>query len=121
MRTADTKSHHYVDNKALTEALTLWSKAAKQAARRKEPQPPIPDFVAECMLKIATRLSLKPGFFGYTYREDMVGDALEACLRYVHNFNPAKSSNAFAYITQIVHNAFIRRIQKKQKQTYVKM
>ena len=56
-----------------------------------------------------------------TYREDMVGDALESCLRYIHNFNPAKSTNAFAYITQIIHNAFIRRIQKEQKQLYVKM
>lgn len=56
-----------------------------------------------------------------TYRDDMVGDALESCLRYIHNFNPSKSTNAFAYITQIIHNAFIRRIQKEQKQLYVKM
>jgi DNA-directed RNA polymerase specialized sigma24 family protein len=51
----------------------------------------------------------------------MVGDALESCLRYIHNFDPTKSTNAFAYITQIIHNAFIRRIQKEQKQLYVKM
>ena len=56
-----------------------------------------------------------------TFREDMVGDALESCLRYIHNFDPSKSKNAFAYITQIIHNAFIRRIQKEQKQLYVKM
>ena len=114
-------SNHYVDNKVLTEVLTTWSKAAKAAARKKLPQPRIPEYVAECMLKIANRLSAKPGFTNYTYKEDMVGDALESCLRYIHNFNPAKSKNAFAYITQIVHNAFIRRIQKEQKQTYVRM
>ena len=105
---------HYVDNKALFEALVVWH-------RKKQPKPPLPDFVAECMMKMANRLSQKAGFVNYTYREDMVGDALESCLRYIHNFNPAKSTNAFAYITQIMHNAFIRRIQKEQKQLYVKM
>jgi hypothetical protein len=59
--------------------------------------------------------------FSNTYREDMVGDAIESCLRYIHNFDPTKSKNPFAYITQIIHNAFIRRIQKEQKQLYVKM
>ena len=117
----ETNKNHYVDNKVLTEVLTTWSKEAKAAARKKLPQPRKPDYVAECMMKIANRLSSKPGFMNYTYKEDMVGDALESCLRYIHNFNPAKSNNAFAYITQIVHNAFIRRIQKEQKQTYVKM
>ena len=112
---------HYVDNKALFEALVVWQKDTRRAHRKKQPKPPLPDFVAECMMKMANRLSQKAGFVNYTYREDMVGDALESCLRYIHNFNPTKSTNAFAYITQIIHNAFIRRIQKEQKQLYVKM
>ena len=113
--------NHYVDNRQLYEALVTWQKETRKALRKKLPKPPLPDFVAECMMKMANRLSQKAGFVNYTYREDMVGDALESCLRYIHNFNPAKSTNAFAYITQIIHNAFIRRIQKEQKQLYVKM
>jgi DNA-directed RNA polymerase specialized sigma24 family protein len=111
----------YVDNRSLYEALVEWQKQIRSNNRKKLPKPPLPDFVAECMVKMANRLSQKAGFVNYTYREDMVGDALESCLRYIHNFDPAKSTNAFAYITQIIHNAFIRRIQKEQKQLYVKM
>jgi len=126
---------HYVDNKSLYESLVVWQKELKTWAKQlKELQklnkdasdkdlrrPMLPDYVAECMVKMANRLSQKAGFVNYTYREDMVGDALESCLRYIHNFDPDKSKNAFAYITQIIHNAFIRRIQKEQKQLYVKM
>lgn len=114
-------STHYVDNKLLFAALVEWQKDLKRAHRKKLPKPQLPEYVAECMMKMANRLSQKAGFVNYTYREDMVGDALESCLRYIHNFNPTKSTNAFAYITQIIHNAFIRRIQKEQKQLYVKM
>lgn len=112
---------NYVDNKQLYQALVQWQKELKAAHKKKLPKPQLPEYVAECMIKMANRLSQKAGFVNYTYREDMVGDALESCLRYIHNFNPAKSTNAFAYITQIIHNAFIRRIQKEQKQLYVKM
>jgi DNA-directed RNA polymerase specialized sigma24 family protein len=112
---------NYVDNKLLYQALVTWQKDTRRAVRKKEPKPPLPDFVAECIMKMANRLSQKVGFVGYSFRDDMVGDSLESCLRYIHNFNPAKSTNAFAYITQIIHNAFIRRIQKEQKQLYVKM
>ena len=114
-------SIHYVDNKVLFAALVEWQKDLKRAHRKKLPKPQLPEYVAECMMKMANRLSQKAGFVNYTYREDMVGDALESCLRYIHNFNPSKSTNAFAYITQIIHNAFIRRIQKEQKQLYIKM
>lgn len=113
--------NHYVDNKQLYESLVKWKKATRRAKRLKEEDPQLPDYVAESMLKMATRLSQKAGFVNYTFREDMIGDALESCLRYIHNFNPERSKNAFAYITQIIHNAFIRRIQKEQKQLYVKM
>jgi DNA-directed RNA polymerase specialized sigma24 family protein len=114
-------SNYYVDNASLLKALVAWQAQIKENEKLKLPRPQLPDYVAECMVKMATRLSQKAGFVNYTYREDMCGDALESCLRYVHNFNAEKSSNAFAYITQIIHNAFIRRIQKEQKQLYVKM
>jgi DNA-directed RNA polymerase specialized sigma24 family protein len=112
---------NYVDNSRLFEALVTWQKDCRRAKRKKFPKPQLPEFVAVCMMKMATRLSQKAGFVNYTFVSDMIGDALESCLRYIHNFNPKKSTNAFAYITQIIHNAFIRRIQKEQKQLYVKM
>jgi DNA-directed RNA polymerase specialized sigma24 family protein len=115
------KTTHYVDNRLLLASLIEWQKQLKIADKKKVDRPPVPDYVAECMLKMSTRLSQKSGFINYSYREDMIGDSLESCLRYIHNFNPALSTNPFAYITQIVHNAFIRRIQKEQKQLYVKM
>jgi DNA-directed RNA polymerase specialized sigma24 family protein len=118
---ANSTKTHYVDNRKLYEALVEWQKLLRDAEKKKLPKAQLPDYVAECMVKMANRLSQKAGFVNYTYKEDMVGDALESCLRYIHNFDPERSTNAFAYITQIIHNAFIRRIQKEQKQLYVKM
>jgi len=125
------KTVQYVDNKALYASLVAWqaqldtwATEVRNAEKKKLPapqRPPVPDFVAECMVKMSKRLSQKAGFVNYSFREDMEGDALESCLRYIHNFDPSKSTNAFAYITQIIHNAFIRRIQKEQKQLYIKM
>lgn len=112
---------HYVVNKDLYEAILTWKKDTRRAHRNKLPKPPLPEFIGECMVKMANRLSQKAGFVNYTFRDEMVADSLESCVRYIHNFDPAKSTNAFAYITQIIHNAFIRRIQKEQKQLYVKM
>jgi len=123
LSTKPPKSNYYVDNRLLYTHLCAWLKDLKKANKKKGPviKPPIPEYVAESMVKMANHFSQKAGFVNYTYREDMVGDALESCIRYIHNFDPTKSNNAFAYITQIIHNAFIRRIQKEQKQLYVKM
>ena len=121
MQAIERKAVHYVDNKKLLESLIDWRKQIKEATSKKLPRPMLPDFVAECMVKMANRLSQKAGFVNYSYREDMCGDELESCLRYIHNFDPERSTNPFSYITQIIHNAFIRRIQKEQKQLYVKM
>lgn len=71
-------------------------------------------------MKIAQHLSYKPNFINYTYKDEMISDGIENCLLYIDNFNPEKSSNPFAYFTQIIYYAFIRRIQKEKKQTYVK-
>ena len=71
-------------------------------------------------MKIANRLSYRPNFINYTYREEMICDGIENCLQYVHNFNPEKSDNPFAYFTQIIYYAFLRRIQKEKKQAHVK-
>ena len=77
--------------------------------------PPITNYIGECFLKIATHLSYRPNFINYTYREEMISDGIENCLQYVHNFNPEKSDNPFAYFTQIIYYAFLRRIQKREE------
>jgi hypothetical protein len=71
-------------------------------------------------MKIAEGLSHKPNFINYTYRDEMICDGIENCLMYFNNFNPEKSKNPFAYFTQIIYYAFLRRIQKEKKQTYIK-
>jgi len=76
----------------------------------------IPRYIGECFLKIANHLSYKPNFVNYMFREDMISDGIENCVQYIKNFNPEKSSNPFAYFTQIIHYAFLRRIQKEKRQ-----
>ena len=83
-------------------------------------KPPITNYLGECFLKIATHLSYKPNFVNYMFREDMISDGIENCVQYIHNFNPEKSKNPFAYFTQIIHYAFLRRIQKEKKQLEIK-
>ena len=82
--------------------------------------PPIPNYIGECFFKIADHLSRKPNFISYSFRDEMIGDGIENCLQYFRNFNPDKSNNPFAYFTQIIYYAFLRRIQKEKKQLYVK-
>ena len=84
------------------------------------PKPRITNYLGECFLKIATHLSYKPNFVNYMFREDMISDGIENCVQYIHNFDPEKSRNPFAYFTQIIHYAFLRRIQKEKKQLEIK-
>ena len=84
------------------------------------PKPPIPRYIGECFLKIANHLSFKPNFVNYMFKEDMISDGIENCVQYIHNFNPEKSKNPFAYFTQVIHYAFLRRIQKEKKQLDIK-
>lgn len=91
-----------------------------RANRDKKELPQIPEYIGECFLKIATHLSFKPNFVNYTYRDDMISDGVENCLVYILNFDPAKSSNPFGYFTQIIYFAFLRRIQRERKHTYIK-
>ena len=83
-------------------------------------KPMIPDYAGECFLKIAERQSHRPNFINYAFREEMVSDGIENCVMYASNFNPEKSSNPFAYFTQITYYAFLRRIEKEKKQLYIK-
>ena len=90
-------------------------------AKDNDIEPPvIPDYAGECFLKIAEKLSHRPNFINYAFREEMVSDGIENCVMYANNFNPEKSQNPFAYFTQIIYYAFLRRIEKEKKQLYIK-
>ena len=97
-----------------------WNNRCKEAKKNGKPTPQVTNYIGECFLKIANHLSYRPNFINYTYREEMISDGIENCLQYVHNFNPEKSDNPFAYFTQIIYYAFLRRIQKEKKQAHVK-
>ena len=128
------KSEHYVNNKELLEALIVYRakvEASFMEINGREPtkadrsqhwpgKPQITNYLGECFLKIATHLSYKPNFVNYMFRDDMISDGIENCVQYIHNFDPEKSKNPFAYFTQIIHYAFLRRIQKEKKQLEIK-
>jgi hypothetical protein len=115
-----TKQKHYINNPDFLQALIDYKAAQKDCKEKNLPPPPIPNYIGECFMKIAEGLSHKPNFINYTYRDEMMSDGIENCLMYFDNFNPDKSKNPFAYFTQIIYYAFLRRIQKEKKQTYVK-
>ena len=111
---------HYVDNKKFFTEIIHYKNKCVEAAKNGEEKPRIPPYIGEVLYKIAYRLSLKPNFVNYTFREDMVADGLEKCVAYFDNFNPEKSSNPFAYFTQIIYYAFLARINGEKKHLYIK-
>ena len=113
-------TQHYVDNKKFLEAMVAYKDKVNSAKENNRKKPDVTNYIGECFLKIANHLSYRPNFINYTYRDDMISDGIENCLQYMNNFDPAKSTNPFAYFTQIIYYAFIRRIQKEKKQTLVK-
>jgi len=114
------RSEHYVNNKEFLAALIRYREDVEIAEIQKKEKPRIPRYIGECFLKIATHLSFKPNFVNYMFKEDMISDGIENCVQYIHNFDPEKSKNPFAYFTQIIHYAFLRRIQKEKKQLEIK-
>ena len=119
---AKKKSIHYVDNKKFHEEMVLYKNHCADV-KKKDPDslvPIIPDYIGDCFMRIAERLSLRPNFVNYAFRDEMIADGIENCVQSAHNFNPEKSSNPFSYFTQIIYYAFIRRIQKEKKQTNIK-
>lgn len=111
---------HYVDNKKLFEELSKHRVLVLEAKENKTPKPRLSNYVGECILLIANKLSNRPNFINYPFKDEMISDGIENCLMYIDNFDPAKSNNPFAYITQIVYFAFIRRITKEKKHLYTK-
>jgi hypothetical protein len=117
--TTNTKKH-YINNADFCTALTDYKQKVADAVKEGKDKPIIPNYIGECFLKIAEGLSHKPNFINYPFREEMVSDGIENCLMYFENFDVSKSSNPFAYFTQIVYYAFLRRIQKEKKQLYIR-
>ena len=114
------RSEHYVNNKEFLAALIKYREDVEIAEIKDKPKPVIPSYIGECFLKIANHLSFKPNFVNYMFKEDMISDGIENCVQYIHNFNPEKSQNPFAYFTQIIHYAFLRRIQREKRQLEIK-
>ena len=114
------RSEHYVDNKQFLAALVEYKKLVAERKALNQDPPRINNYLGECFLKIATHLSYKPNFVNYMFKDDMICDGIQNCVQYINNFDPAKSSNPFAYFTQIINYAFLRRIQKEKKQLDIK-
>jgi len=111
---------HYVNNADFLAAIVEMRQKYQHAKENNLPIPQVSNYIGECILKIATHLSYKPNFLNYSYRDEMISDGIENCLQYINNFDPAKSNNPFAYFTQIIYYAFLRRIAKEKKQSYIK-
>ncbi len=114
------ESEHYVNNKEFLEAIVEYRRLVIKSQEENLTKPRITNYLGECFLKIATHLSYKPNFVNYMFREDMISDGIENCIQYIHNFDPEKSSNPFAYFTQVIYYAFLRRIAKEKRQLEVK-
>jgi len=114
------KKPYYVDNKKFLGAMIEFRESVQHAKDNDLERPKVPLYIADCIMKIATHLSYKPNFSNYSFRDDMISDGIENCLQYIDNFNPEKSKNPFAYFTQIIYYAFLRRIQKEKKYLYTK-
>tara|TARA_B100000902_G_scaffold316131_1_gene307391 strand:+ start:116 stop:709 length:594 start_codon:yes stop_codon:yes gene_type:complete len=119
-------SAHYVNNADFSQAVVDHVKSLQEAKKSNQQLPIVPDYIASCFLRIAEGLSHKSNFIRYTYREEMVMDAVENCLKAIENYNLEAATrtgkpNAFAYFTQITWYAFLRRIAKEKKQQEIKL
>ena len=141
MKAIKKQKQHYVDNQEFLAAIVAYKKKVFDAAVKEVPElldmdadeqfaflktwksenkPRVGNYIGSCFLKIATHLSYRPNFINYMYKDDMVCDGIENCIQYIDNFNPDKSKNPFAYFTQIVYYAFLRRIAKEKRQMDIK-
>ncbi len=117
---APRKKEHYLNNKEFLAELEKYRASVKRAADAGKDKPRVSNYIGGCFLKIATHLSYRPNFINYMYKDDMICDGIENCIQYIDNFDPAKSSNPFAYFTQIVYFAFLRRIAKEKRQMEIR-
>lgn len=111
---------HYVNNAEMLAAIKQYKADIEACRGEGRDDPRIPEYIGECILKIATRLSHKANFINYSYRDDMILDGIENCMQCINSFDPNKSSNPFSYFTQVIYFAFLRRIAKEKKQSYIR-
>lgn len=112
---------HYIDNKKFFQAMKDWKDDINAAEAAGDPKPQCTNYLGECFVKISNHLAYKSNFVNYTFRDEMILDGIENCLRYADRFNPEKSNNPFAYFTQITYYSFVRRIKKEAKQSETKL
>jgi hypothetical protein len=120
MKRVAKKKQHYVDNQKFLAAIVEYKRRVDVAKEKGLDKPRVNDYIGGCFLKIANHLSFRPNFINYMYKDDMICDGIENCIQYIDNFNPEKSKNPFAYFTQIVYYAFLRRIAKEKRQMDIK-
>lgn len=114
------KPKNYIDNKTFLSYLVDYREVCAQADAAEQPKPQVTEKIGLCLFQIANRLATKPNFSGYMFKDEMISDGIENAVDAVLKFNPEKSQNPFAYFTQIIWYAFIRRIEKEKKQLYTK-
>lgn len=116
-----TKENHYINNEKFLEELIEYKKGIRKAKREGTKPPGVSNYIGQCFLDIANNLAKKPNFANYIFKEEMVSDGIENCIMYTANFDEKKSRNPFAFFTQIIYYAFLRRISKEKKQLFIKM
>lgn len=110
---------NYVNNKQFFQCIVDWKEQCAAAEAANKERPMIPEYAGHCIKEIANRFSQKYSYRDYSFRDEMISDAIENCIMYFHDFNPEKSKNPFAYFTQITYYAFLRRIAKEEKNRYI--
>lgn len=113
------KKNHYVDNQKFLAEILEYKKQCAEALKEDREKPRISEYIGKCIYLIAENLSHKPRFINYSFRDELVSDAIENCFLYFDNFNPEISQNPFAYFTQITNFAFHRRISREEKNRYI--
>jgi hypothetical protein len=114
------KPIHYIDNKEFYAKISEYRKAVIEAQQENKELPRITEYLGKCFLMIAKNLAKRPNFANYSYRDEMISDGIENCILYINNFDSEKYNNPFAYFTQIIYFAFLRRIHRERKQLYIK-
>ena len=114
------KAKYYVDDEVFYQAMKAYKEKCAEYAEAGKEKPIVPNYIGECFMKISEGLSHIHKFINYPFRDEMISDGIENCIMYMDNFDPVKYKKPFAYFTQIIYYAFLRRIQKEKKQTYVK-
>ena len=110
---------HYVDNQKFYQEIVAHKEKVEQAKKEGKEPPKLSNYIGECIYKIATKLSSKPCFMNYSYRDEMISDGIENCILYFNDYDPTRGANPFAYFTQVIYFAFIRRINKEEKNRYI--